>query len=75
MAMTAEVSGGPGALRRLMNKIARWSEAMDYSGFDYTFDRIASVERELAALKDRMRQLEASRHELPDVPLMRRPAE
>jgi hypothetical protein len=73
--MTTEVSGGPGAFRRLMNKVARWSEAMDYSGFDYTFDRIASVERELAVLKDRMRQLEASRLEPPDVPLMRRPAE
>jgi hypothetical protein len=66
--MTTEVSGGPGAFRRLMNKVARWSEAMDHSGFDYTFDRIAFVERELAALKDRMRQFEASRPEPPDVP-------
>ena len=66
--MTREVSAGPGAFRRLMNKIARWSEAMDYSGFEHTFDRMASVERELAALKDRMRQLEASRREPPDVP-------
>ncbi len=73
--MTTEVSGGPGVFRRLMNKVARWSEAMDYSGFDYTFDRIASVERELAALKDRMRQFETSRHEPSDVPLMRRPGE
>jgi hypothetical protein len=73
--MTTEVSGGPGAFRRLMNKVARWSEAMDYSGFDYTVDRIAFIERELAALKDRMRQFEASRHEPPDVPPMRQPAE
>jgi hypothetical protein len=58
-----------------MNKVARWSEALDYSGFGYTLDRIASVERELAELKDRMRQFEASRHEPPDVPLMRRAAE
>jgi hypothetical protein len=48
---------------------------MDYSGVDYTLDRIASIERELAALKDRMRQFEASRHERSDVPPMRRPAE
>ncbi len=41
---------------------------MDYSGFDYTVDRIAFIERELAALKDRMRQFEASRHEPPDAP-------
>jgi hypothetical protein len=33
-----------------MNKVAKWSEALDYSGFDYTLDRIASVERELAEL-------------------------
>ena len=73
--MAADMSRASGAFRRLMNKVARWSEAMDYSGFDYTFDRIASVERELAALKDRMRQFETSRHEPSDVPLMRRPAE
>ena len=51
-----------------MNKVARWSEALDYSGFDYTLDRIAFVGRELAEIKDRMRQFEASRHEPPDVP-------
>jgi hypothetical protein len=73
--MATDMSGGPGAFRRLMNKVVRWSEAMDYSGVDYTLDRIASIERELAALKDRMRQFEASRHERSDVPPMRRPAE
>lgn len=73
--MTTEVGGGPGAFRRLMNKLAGWSEAMDYSGADYTLDRMASFERELAELKDRMRQLEASRHEPRDVPPMRRPGE
>lgn len=73
--MTTDVSGGPGVFRRLMNKVATWSEAVDYSGFDYTLDRLAFVERELAEIKDRMRQFEASRNEPPDVPLMRRPAE
>jgi hypothetical protein len=58
-----------------MNKVARWSEALDYSGFDYTLDRIGSVERELAELKDRMRQLEVSRHEPPHLHMMHRPAE
>jgi hypothetical protein len=73
--MTTEVSGGPGTFRRLINKVVRWSEALDYSGYDYTLDRIASVERDLAAIKDRMRQFEVSRHEPSDVPPMRRPAE
>ncbi len=66
--MATETDGRPGALRRLIKKVAIWEEALNYSGIDYTFDRIASVERELAALKDRMRQLEASRHERPDAP-------
>jgi hypothetical protein len=58
-----------------MNKVARWSEAMDYSGFDYAVDRIACIERELAALKDRMDQFEASRHEPADVAPMSQPVE
>lgn len=58
-----------------MNKVATWSGARNYSGIDYTLDRIAFVERELAEIKDRMRHFEASRHEPPAVPLMRRPAE
>jgi hypothetical protein len=40
---------------------------MDYSGFDYTFGRIAFIEQELAAIKDRMPRLEASRYEPPGV--------
>jgi hypothetical protein len=48
MTMTTDTSGGPGAFRRLMNKVATWSEGLNYSGVDYTFDRIAFIERELA---------------------------
>ena len=29
--MATDMSGGPGAFRRLMNKVATWSEALDYS--------------------------------------------
>jgi hypothetical protein len=75
MTMTTDMSGGPGAFRRLMNKVATWSEALNYSGIDYTLDRIAFIERELAEIKDRLRQFEASRHEPPDVLPRRRPAE
>jgi len=42
-----------------MNKVATWSEALNYPGFDDTLNRIAFVERELAEIKDRMRQFEA----------------
>ena len=66
--MTTDMSGGPGAFRRLINKVATWSEALNYSGFDYTLDRIAFVERELAEIRDRMRQLEASGPKPHDMP-------
>ena len=33
--MTTDMSGRPGPFRRLMNKVATWSEALDYSGIDY----------------------------------------
>ncbi len=56
--MTTDMSGRPGAFRRLMNKVTTWSEALNYWGIDYTLDRIAFIERELAALKDRMRQFD-----------------
>ena len=49
--MAIETDGRPGVLRRLLKKVAVWEEALNHSGFDYTFDRIASVERELAALE------------------------
>jgi hypothetical protein len=75
MIMATDTDGSSGALRRLMKRVRGWSETLEYSGIDYTFDRIASIERELAELKDRMRRLETSRHEPPDVPLVSRPAE
>ncbi len=67
MTMTTDMSRGPGVFRRLMNKVATWSEALNYSGIDYTLDRMAFIERELAEIKDWMRQFEAARHEPPDV--------
>lgn len=69
--MTTHASSRQGAFRRLMNKVVKWSEALEYSSVDYTFDRIAFVERELADLRDRMRQLEASPHEAPSANVIR----
>jgi hypothetical protein len=66
MTMTTDASTGLGLFRRLMRKAAIWEEALNNSGFDYTLERISSVEREIAELKDRMRQFEASRHKPPD---------
>lgn len=67
--MTTDMSQRPGTLGRLIKKVAKWSEALDYSSFEYTHDRIASIERELAEIKAQMRQLEVTRHGPPDVPI------
>ena len=36
--------------------IGAWLQALDYTGFDYTLDRIEGLERELARLKGELRQ-------------------
>ena len=33
-----------------------WIEAMDYSSFDYTLDRIERLEREVGQLREELRQ-------------------
>ena len=41
--MTTDMSGGPGAFRRLMNKVATWSEALNYSGIAVATFRIREL--------------------------------
>jgi hypothetical protein len=36
--------------------VGAWLQALDYTGFDYTLDRIEGLERELARLKEELRQ-------------------
>src|ERR1700682_5610099 len=36
--------------------IGAWLQALDYTGFDYTLDRIERLEQELARLKEELRQ-------------------
>jgi hypothetical protein len=45
-----------GKLRRALAAVLAWTEAMDYSSFDYTLDRIEHLEREVAQLKKELRQ-------------------
>ena len=40
-----------GKLRRVLATVFAWIEAMDYSSFDYTLDRIERLEREVEQLK------------------------
>ena len=46
----------PGKLRRALAAGFAWLQAMDYSGFDYTLDRIEGLEREMGRLKEELRQ-------------------
>jgi hypothetical protein len=45
-----------GKFRRALAAVGAWLQALDYTGFDYTLDRTEHVERELARLKEELRQ-------------------
>jgi hypothetical protein len=45
-----------GKFRRALAAVFAWIEAMDYSSFDYTLDRIERLKREIGRLKEELRQ-------------------
>jgi hypothetical protein len=45
-----------GKLRRALAVVFAWLQAMEYTGFDYTLDRIEGLEREVGQLKEELRQ-------------------
>ena len=45
-----------GKFRRALAAVFAWIEAMDYTSFDYTRDRIERLEREVEQLKEELRQ-------------------
>ena len=45
-----------GKLRRALAAVFAWIDAMDYTSFDYTLDRIEHLEREVGRLKEELRQ-------------------
>ena len=45
-----------GKLRPALAAVFAWIEAMDYTSFDYTLDRIERLEREVGQLKEELRQ-------------------
>jgi hypothetical protein len=45
-----------GKFRRALAAVGAWLQALDYTGFDYTLDRIKCLEQELARLKEELRQ-------------------
>ena len=45
-----------GKFRRALAAIFAWVQAMEYTSFDYTLDRIERLEREVEQLKKELRQ-------------------
>jgi hypothetical protein len=45
-----------GKLHRALAAVFAWIEAMDYTSFDYTLDRIERLEQEVGQLKEELRQ-------------------
>ena len=45
-----------GMFRRALAAVDAWLQVLDYTGVDYTFDRIEGLERELVQLKEELRQ-------------------
>ena len=47
---------GQGKFRRALAAVYAWLQAMEYTSFDYTLDRIERLEREVGQLKKELRQ-------------------
>jgi hypothetical protein len=45
-----------GKFRRALAAVGAFLQSLDYTGFDYTLDRIERLEREVGRLKEEMRQ-------------------
>jgi len=45
-----------GKFRRALAAVGAWLQALDYTGFDYTLDRIEGLEQQMARLKEELRQ-------------------
>ena len=47
---------GQRRFRRALAAVFSWLQAMEYTSFDYTLDRIERLEREVGRLKEELRQ-------------------
>ena len=67
---TAEKSTGAptriGAIRRFFNTWRRWEEAMDYTPYDYTLDRIRQLERRVLEMERVRNAMDAGDSEYGD---------
>jgi len=49
-----------GKLRRFVATVFEWLQALEYTSFDYTHDRIDRLERKVAELTEELRESRAS---------------
>ena len=57
--MTNDDKKRNGAFGRVIDAIAAWEKAMDYTPYDYVQDRVSNLEREVLQLRDELRALPA----------------
>jgi hypothetical protein len=55
--MTNDSKKRKGTFGRLIDAIAAWENAMDYTTYDYVLDRFCNLEREVLLLRDELRAL------------------
>jgi hypothetical protein len=55
--MTNDNKKQKGAFGRVIDAIAAWEKAMDYTPYDCVQDRISNLEREVSQLRDELRWL------------------
>ena len=55
--MTTSSSAKLSLFRRVMGGLRAWEQAMDYTAYDYTLDRVKVVENDLAKLREEVRSL------------------
>jgi len=53
--MTNDSKKQKGAFGRVIDAIAAWEKAMEYTPYDYVLDRVCNLEREVSQLKDELR--------------------
>jgi hypothetical protein len=57
--MTNESKKQKGTFGRVIDAIATWEKAMEYTPYDYVLDRVCNLEREVLQLRDELRALPA----------------
>jgi hypothetical protein len=57
--MTNESKKQKGTFGRVIDAIAAWEKAMDYTPYDYVQDRVSNLEGQVSQLRDELRALPA----------------